>query len=273
MGDQFGDLCRIDNNDLIFNNITYDSIISFSITLKKKDWKGYYYPAINYFKSSECRTIQIYSSQSMILGTISFSLNKSVNKVEIDIGDKITVTINVENTGSICIKNVRINDMISYSQSDFLLVEGKLVSLISYIKPGEKISFNYTLKAKKQGIVSLKPALISYYYLLKQEVQSNEVRIKIITSQIKQLYYIIIPSIIVLAIFGIYIWQINKYKLKRHEFRRSEMELFELSSRDSILKIEHTLREGLNIINRQNDSTLRKETLSKLTHYGEEKGD
>ena len=273
MGDQFGDLCRIDNNDLIFNNITYDSIISFNITLKKKDWKGYYYPAINYFKSSECRTIQIYSSQSMILGTISFSLNKSVNKVEIDIGDKITVTINVENTGSICIKNVRINDMISYSQSDFLLVEGKLVSLISYIKPGEKISFNYTLKAKKQGIVSLKPALISYYYLLKQEVQSNEVRIKIITSQIKQLYYIIIPSIIVLAIFGIYIWQINKYKLKRHEFRRSEMELFELSSRDSILKIKHTLREGLNIINRQNDSTLRKETLSKLTHYGEEKGD
>jgi len=273
MSDQFGDLYRIDNNDLIFNNITYDSIISFNITLKKKDWKGYYYPPINYFKSSESRTIQIYSSSSKVLGTISFSLNKSVNKVEIDIGEKIIVSINIENIGSICIKNVIINDMLSYSQSDFLLVEGKLANFITCIKPGEKISFNYTLKAKKQGIVNLKPAFISYYYLLKQEVQSNEVRIKIITTQINQLYYVIIPSIIVLAIFGIYIWQINKYKLKRYEFRRREMELFQLSSRDSILKIEHTLRERLNIINNQNDSTLRKETLSKLTHYSEEKGD
>ncbi|MFX0042374.1 MAG: BatD family protein [Candidatus Hodarchaeota archaeon] len=271
MRDQFGDLSRIDNNDFTFNNTTYNKIISFNITFKKKDWKGYYYPAINYFESSESRTIQIYSSQSIILGTISFSLNKSVNKVDIDIGDKIIVNINIENTGSICIKNIRINDMISYSQSDFQLVEGKLVNTISSINPGEQFSFNYTLKAKKQGIVSLKPASISYYYLLKQEVQSNEIRIKIKKSQIEQLYYIMIPCIIVLTIFGIYIWQINKYKLKRHEFRRSERELFKLSSRDSILKIEHTLRERLNIINRQNDSILRKETLNQLKLYKEEK--
>ncbi|MFX1317370.1 MAG: BatD family protein, partial [Promethearchaeota archaeon] len=276
MSDQFGDLYRIDNIDLNFYNITYPSIISFNITLMKKDWKGYYYPPINYFESSESKTIQIHRSYPIILGTISFSLNKSVNKEGIEIGDKVIITIIVRNTGDICIKDFIINDMVSYSQSDFLLVEGKLVNLVSCLRPGEQISYNYTIKAKKQGSIILKPVFISYYYLHKQEVQSNEVRIKIIIPPFKQLYYIFIPSIIVLAIFGVYIWQINKYKLKRQEFRRSEMELFKLSSRDSILKIEHTLRERFNILSNyanNHKSNFRSELSNELNKDSEEKGD
>lgn len=271
MFDQFGDLRRVDHNNLNFYNIT--NTIFFNITLKKNDWKGYYYPPINYFKSSESKTIQIYSSSSIVIGYIGLSLNKSVNKVDIEIGDKILVELTIKNIGNICIKNLLINDMLSYSQSDFLLVEGKLVNVISCIKPGEIKFFNYTIKAKKQGIFSLKPASISYYYLIKQEERSNEIRLKIIKPQIKQLYYVIIPSIFVLVIFGIYSWQIKKYKLKRQEFQRSETKLFKLSSRDSILKIEDTLRERLKIISKKDDPNFSKGSLNQLTQFNEERDD
>ena len=49
----------------------------------------------------------------------------------------------------------------------------------------------------------------------------------------------------------IYLWQIKKYKKKRREFQRSEIKIFELSSRETILKREHTLRDRLSILGKK----------------------
>ncbi len=253
MNDQFGDLRRIDKNDLYFTNIGYNESLAFNVTLKKKEWKGYYYPSINFIEGSEGKTIQISNSLSKILGKISFSLIKKVDKDQVEVGDEITVTIEVENTGTISISEVMISDMISYSQSEFSLIKGKLVNLIPSLNPAEKISFNYTLKAKKQALASLNPASISYYYLMKREEKSNTVNVKINTPKINQLYRIFFPIGLVVVISGLYIWQIRKYKKKKNEFQRTEMHIFKLSSRDSVLKIEHTLRERLNQLKEESE--------------------
>ncbi|MFX0104338.1 MAG: hypothetical protein ACFE75_02465, partial [Candidatus Hodarchaeota archaeon] len=50
-----------------------------------------------------------------------------------------------------------------------------------------------------------------------------------------------------------YFWQIKKYKKKRKEFQRSEMYIFQLSSRDTILRIEHTLRDRLGILSNKSN--------------------
>jgi hypothetical protein len=84
--------------------------------------------------------------------------------------------------------------------------------------------------------------------LLEKTAVSNTVIIKIITPKSRQFFYIALPILIGLTTLGIYFWQIKKYKKKRTAYERSEMHIFELSSRESILKIDHTLRERLNII-------------------------
>jgi uncharacterized repeat protein (TIGR01451 family) len=248
ISDKFGDLQKIGNFSLHFKNLGFNDSISFNLTLKKNDWKGYYYPPINYIESSESRALQVYSSSSVILGKINLSVIKSVDKDQIEVGDLVTVFIEVENTGTIQINNIRVSDTTSYSQLEFSLIEGQLVNLIDSLYPGEKKVFNYTIKAKRQALVSLRPASIKYYYFQEQLVTSNAFIIKIITPKFTQLYYLSLPLIISILILIIYFWQIKKYKKKRRAFQRSEMHIFELSSRDSILEREHTLRERLSVL-------------------------
>ncbi len=248
LNDQFGDLKRVDQFIPYFEDILFNESISFNITLKKVGWKGYYYPPINYIESSESRTLQISTSSFEVLGDINFTIIKSVNRDQIEIGDHVIVSIEVENTGSISIEDIKVNDMISYSQIDFSLIEGNLINLINSLDPGEKTTFNYTIEGKRQDNVSLKSASIEFYYLHEKTIISNTVNIKIITPKSRQILYIGLPILIGLIILSTYFWQIRKYKKKRTAYERSEMHIFELGSRESILKIDHTLRERLNII-------------------------
>ncbi|MGQ4874749.1 MAG: Rho termination factor N-terminal domain-containing protein [Promethearchaeia archaeon] len=248
MNDQYGDLKRLDNQIVNFTNILYNQVQNFSLTFKKLDWKAYYYPPINYFEGSESRTIQIASSQPIILGNIDFSIIKILNTTNIEIGQDILVTIIVKNTGNICIKDISLNDMVSFTQLTFSLKEGKLVNKIDLIDPQEVIIFKYVITAKVQDVITLKEASIDYYYLLKRTAESNEVDVKVNIPFAMQILAIIIPTLIAVAILSIYIWQKRKYKETKYELQRAESIMLELSSRDTILKIEHTLRERLNII-------------------------
>jgi uncharacterized repeat protein (TIGR01451 family) len=190
------------------------------------------------------------------LGEINFTIIKSVNNNQIEIGDKIIVILEVENTGTISIEDIKVNDMISYSQADFSLIEGNLINLINSLDPGEKVTLNYTIRSKRQVLVNLKPASIKFHYLHENEVFSNTITIKIITPKTIQFFYVGLPILMVLIISSIYIWQTKKYKKKKRAIQRSEMYLFELSSRETILKIDSTLRERLNIILRNSKSQI-----------------
>ena len=251
--DQIGDLKRVDSNNLFFENIGYYEIVTFNITLNRVGWKSYYYPPINYLDSSEDKTIQILSSSSSILGLITFSISKYVNKEQSEIGDEITVFIEAKNTGTVTVGDIIINDAISFSQSEFSLIKGKLVNFITSLEPGEVVTLNYTIKAKKQGIVTLNPAYINYYYLQNLVQISNVVSIKIITPQFDQFLYVLIPGIAGIFILMTYFLQISKYQKKKSKLRRTEKSLFEMSSRESILNIESTLRARLRTLSKINE--------------------
>jgi uncharacterized repeat protein (TIGR01451 family) len=184
------------------------------------------------------------------MGVINFTLIKYVDKQQAEIGDTITVFIDVENTGTINVSNILVNDIISYSQSDFSLIEGNLVSFINNLEPGSIFSFNYKIRAKRQALVTLNPACISFYYLHKLEEISNVVSIKINTPQSDQLLYVILPGLIVIIIIVIFYRQSKRYKKRKDELRRSEKLLFDMSSRESILTVRQTLRERLRILSR-----------------------
>jgi uncharacterized repeat protein (TIGR01451 family) len=248
LNDHYADLKRTDNNTLSLKNITFNEEKSIFITLKKDDWKAYFYPSIKFVRGSETKTIQIISSPMIILGYIEFSIKKSVNKVQMEVGQEVEITITVENTGTICMKGIKINDMASFTQKDFSLTDGNLVKEIDCLLPGEEAKTTYTIKAKRKSVVTLEEAKLDYYFLLRQEVESDDIKIKIIYPQFVQLMFIGIPCFIALVILGSYFWKSRKYRLEKFELKRSELEIFKLTSTESILKIEHTLRERIKII-------------------------
>jgi uncharacterized repeat protein (TIGR01451 family) len=249
--DQIGDLVIMDNNNLSFKDIALNDIILFNISVKKIGWKSYIFPPINFIESSERPTIQILKSPQIILGVINLTLTKSVNKDQIEVGDEINVFIEVRNTGTIEVNDIMVNDMISYPQLYFSLTEGRLVGIINSLKPGQTFSFNYTIRAKKQSIVTLNPASITFYYLHKTEELSNTLIIKINSAQLTQITYLFLPTLASLIIVIAYLWQSNRNRKRKRQLKRTEMHILSMSSRDSILKFEPTLREKLTNLQKQ----------------------
>ncbi|MHA1472667.1 MAG: hypothetical protein ACTSQW_06180, partial [Promethearchaeota archaeon] len=260
MNDQYGDLARIDNETLFLPNIGYNEIRSANFTLIKKDWKGYYYPSINYFENSDNQLIQIAISNPIILGVVNFSIIKSINTNQIEIGDVINVSITVKNIGNIHAKNITINDASSFTNINFELVSGSLINTISDLLPGEQKTFSYKIQAITRVLVKLKPASIEHYYLIKSIIASNWVDIKVVIPEIIQMYFVLGPSIVAVITLIIFVWQTKRYKVKKYELQRNELLLFEISHSDAILKIENTLRDRFNLMSiAQEEATLEKE--------------
>lgn len=241
-GDKYGDLYPYNlSSNLI--DIEYNHVKSFVLTLNKTDWKAYLYPSINYFESPESKIIQIKNSESIILGTINCTIIKSVDKNQIEIGEIISVNITVINSGTICLKDVSLQDTISFTGIDFDLTDGNLVNEIPCLHSGETLSFIYKIKAKTQAVVNLKPAFIEQYYLTKLKYQSNEVQVKVIIPKTIQYLFIIGPSVGAFIVIIGFLWQKLKYHSKRYEQQRYELTLFQDSSSTNVLNIEYNLRD------------------------------
>ncbi len=254
LGDQFGDLIYASpNHSLSLKNIEFNNIRTLNFTLKKNEWKGYYYPSIAYIDNKDNRIFQILSSTPIVLGNISFLISKSVSQNQIEVGDIITVNVTVVNTGTICIKNVTLSDIISFNQIEFKLIEGNLIKMIDHLEANENISISYKIKSKTQSLVTLKPASIDYYFLSKTKEISNQINVKIIIPTRIQVYFIFIPSLVSLLILTYFLWRTRKYRTKKHEIQRSEMVLFKKGPRESILKIENTLKEQLTKLDQEKD--------------------
>jgi hypothetical protein len=170
------------------------------------------------------------------------------------------VELNVKNVGTICIKNISINDIISFTEIDFNLISGSLINTISCLQPGEDITFSYRIQAITQALLTLKPASIEYYYLLKFKDASNIVEVKVVIPEIIQIFFILGPMIISLTVLTIFLWKTKKYKAKKYELQRNELMLFKVSGSTTILKIENTLRDKFNSISKiQSEEIIEKE--------------
>ncbi|NVM16606.1 MAG: hypothetical protein HWN80_02750 [Candidatus Lokiarchaeota archaeon] len=251
ISDQFGDLVPINTSLLISPLISYNATEVLSLSLKKVQWRGYYLPSINHFSASEQNTIQIASSKPIILGIINFSIIKSIDMNQIEIGDLITVNITVVNVGNICAKNVTINDATSFTGIEFSLISGNLIHTILTIQPGESITFSYKIQAITQTFVELKPAFIEYFYLGEMKDLSNIIEVKVVIPKLIAISFVLGPALISLSILIIYIWRTRRYKAKRYELQRNELMLFKISRNEAVLKVESTLRDRFNLISKE----------------------
>ena len=247
--DQFGDLIP-QNESFTISNIEYDQNKSFTLTLYKEDWKAYLFPAINHFNCSESRIMQIKKSESIVLGMVNLTILKTVDKSQIEIGDIVSVNITVINSGSICIKNISLQDTISFSSIHFDLIDGNLVNEISCLNSGEALTFIYRIQAKTQALIKLKSAFVEQYFLTKINFQSNEIQIKIIIPKTIQSLLIIGPSLVVLIVLSVFLRQKIKYNSKKYERQRYELTLFQDSSVSSVLDIKHSLRDYFSTISK-----------------------
>ena len=249
--DQYGDLAPISKKNLVTPEIMYDGLIISNISVTKIGWKGYYYPSVNYFNSLEENTIQIASSKPLILGFINFSIVKSVNQDQIEIGDIIMVNITVTNTGNICAKNVTISDAIGFTNIEFELISGSLIYTATSLQPDEKITFSYKIQAIKQALIRLKSASIEYFYLQKVIETSNSIEVKIIIPKEINILFALGPALAAFTTLTIFIWKTKKYKASKYELQRNELMLFKVSHSDSVLKVENTLRDRLNTLSKE----------------------
>jgi hypothetical protein len=76
------------------------------------------------------------------------------------------------------------------------------------------------------------------------------VLIKVNTPKSNQLLYILLPGLIVIIILVIYFHQSRRYKKRKEELKRTEKLIFDMDSRESILKTRHTLRERLRFLSK-----------------------
>ena len=245
LNDRYGDLIRLNETQLLFPNLIYNFGMESDITLLKADWKAYYYGPINYFDNSDKRFIQISKSNPIILGHVNLTIQKVIEKNQIQIGEIVKVTLRVKNDGNICIKNLILSDDVSFTQIEFSLVEGRLINEIGCLSPGESIVFAYKIRAKTQNSLMLKSAAINYYFLRKNIAFSNTIQVKIIIPLETQFLFIIIPTSIGLAILVGYLFEMNRYKSKRYELQRNEDLLFNVEGIDSVIKVDKTLRDHI----------------------------
>jgi hypothetical protein len=251
MDDYYGALKRTDNKSLIIDYLGPNQLKEINISILKNSWKGYYYPSINYIDNFESRVIQIGYSDFLILGFINFSIIKSLNKEQVEIGDIVKVKLSVINTGTICISEIDLSDTISFSQLEFSLISGSLINHINCLKPGENKSYFYEIEALNQNLIELKPANIEYYYLRRSLAISNQIIIKIILPKNIQNLIILIPGLISIIILFSFIWQNYKYNTKKYETQKYDSILLKSGKSESILKVEKTLRERFKEINQE----------------------
>ena len=253
LNDRYGDLIRLNESQISFPNLIYNISVEKDIVLLKSDWKAYYYAPINFLDNIDNRLTQLSKSDPIILGFLNFTIEKEVSKDQIEIGEIVEVTLSVRNEGNICIKKIILSDLVSFTQVEFSLVEGRLLHEIECLHPGEIVTFSYKIVAKNQYLINLKPATISYYYLKKNLASSNLIQVKTIIPIRTQALFIIIPSSVALVILLGYLFEMKRYKSKRYELRRNEAILFKAKGIDSVIKVDKNLRDYLNKIKVKGD--------------------
>ncbi|NHJ23635.1 MAG: hypothetical protein EAX89_03615 [Candidatus Lokiarchaeota archaeon] len=245
MNNYYGDLKRIDYKSLTIENLEQDELETMNISILKENWKGYYYPSINFIDNYESNVIQIGHSGILVLGFINLSILKTINKNQVEIGDTIEVKLTVINTGTICIGEVDLSDIFSFTQLEFNLISGSLINRLDCLKPSENKSFIYEIEALNQKNIQLKPASIEYYYLQKNLALSNQVIVKVMLPEHIKNLFILIPGLISIIILFSFIWQTYKYNSKKYETQKYDSILLKSSKFDSILRIEQTLKEKI----------------------------
>ncbi len=96
-------------------------------------------------------------------------VEKKLNKPVARVGEPVTVTLTIKNTGSVELKNVEVRDSVSLPGYNFLYTK-----FISSLAPGESLPLSYEIYSLAPGNFTLPPARVKYYDPLEKKVQTVE---------------------------------------------------------------------------------------------------
>jgi hypothetical protein len=203
----------------------------FTLTLKKESFLGYLVPQFKGVTGIQGSYVAIVESQPFLLGECHITVNKSFSTYDLISGRNLVVTITVQNTGTIEIGNVTLNDMWSFDTRGFQLVQGVMVHNIPLLMPDESLVIQYTIKAADQGWYSIVPAGVVYFFGHKNTFQSLGFLAKVRVHPVLQTASIWLVGLAGLAaLYGVYRYM-NRYDIEEYAFARQESLMFGASLR------------------------------------------
>ena len=210
----------------------------------KTSYRGYLISAPVFTTAMENSFIREKPGNPLLLGRFNLTIVKTFEKLESDIGEVITIDINITNTGTLELGNFTLDDTLSYDSAGFNIKRGVMIKEISYLGPGEKDSLQYTLRARAKGIFKMNPAKVEYYYKYRQIVNSNIENFVVHEPSWLMTGRIYLPIILgVFTMLTTYHYK-TKYNKADLELQRKEKLLFGADLRDTSWH-KRTLKEML----------------------------
>ncbi|MBD3352050.1 MAG: hypothetical protein GF364_11240 [Candidatus Lokiarchaeota archaeon] len=216
----------LDSRTIDINNLQKGFPQEISVILNKTKEGAFYYDTINQICGSQKSLIRYESIVPLLLGYKRLNLTKAWSDLDGVHGSFVKVTINLTNIGNIIMHNLTVNDVLGFPKDGFILWDGVLDEVIPTLEPQESFSYEYTLKFRKQGTYNIPAAYIKYYYLEKQQDNSNNLVVKVRNYWLVNALWILAPSTLLIASTSLIYWWKHRYDLEAAQFERREELMF-----------------------------------------------
>ncbi len=197
-----------------------------SFILNKTNYRGYFVPPIIAVNGTQFQTIRQIAASPIILGASSLRITRTSSNLQPETNDVVTITVTVENNGTIDMEQILVNDINCFPQQGYTLNSGVLVFNITKLIPGQSVSFSYTIKAKNQGHYEFRPAEVTYFYVYKVSFTSPTLSSKVQSPPYILMLYFAIPLVIGIVAIIIYYSMQKKIQKEDYELRRREELMF-----------------------------------------------
>ncbi|MHA1339837.1 MAG: BatD family protein [Promethearchaeota archaeon] len=248
----------LNNDTLIINNLMKGFPQNVSIILNKTTKGGVLFSGVMRINGSQGAILRYGGCSPLILGYRSVSIRKTWSDYDVVSGDKTIVTINVTNNGNVVIENITTNDVLGFPKKGFILYEGALDRVISELEPNKSFIYSYVLINNKQGLYTINPASVKYYYLTEKISFSNEFNIKVRNQWEVNASWILLPAGLTIATTIFLYWWKNRYDLEAAQFERREELMFGTDYRSTAWD-KFIIEEHLNQIQQGKPITTKRE--------------
>lgn len=222
------------SNTIMIQEISGKNQINFELVYQKVSYCGYFLPMSLNVSCLENSFLQVTLGNHLIIGNFGVNISKQVSSLSGSIRDIIKISITIKNTGTIELENFQVSDAHSYDAKAFLLDEGVTIKDVEILIQNEEITYEYYLKVQNaEGVYTLNPAKIEYYFGIKILTYSLPIQFKVQESYIFLTGRILLPLLLgAVSIIILYKYK-TKYSREDFNYQRRERLLFGESLRDS----------------------------------------
>ncbi|MEX2683245.1 MAG: BatD family protein [Candidatus Sigynarchaeota archaeon] len=215
-------------------------------TYTKNSYKGYLVPSINFNTELMAMLLRYVPPAPVAIGEMEITIKKQIVQgasflpasFRVVRGTNLVVIVTINNTGTLNVgayeklalalrQGFTIDDNFGYNQAAFEVLKGDVsVSNVS-LAPGQSISFNYTMQAKKVGSFKIGSVVKSYYFLKEKRATSNYFTVVIDEKpELVAIYLGTSTGVTILIVFGS-IYTKKKQDKALEDFKRRDRVLYD----------------------------------------------